>query len=197
MPINTDWFKDRLAARRMSQRGLARALDMDPGALSLTLRGKRTMRMTEAADIARLLGVPAEEVIENAGVSISTKGHQLQITGYVDGSGEVHRQMAEKLGLASHPGGELPPDVDVIACCTVNSDLDHMDGWLLFVEQTRPGVPAESVGRLSLCKIRNGITTLAKPTRSHQRGKWDLSGPSMTAQAVALEYAAPVLLIVT
>ena len=197
MPINTAWFQNRIADRRMSQRALARALGMDPGALSLTLRGKRTMKMTEAADIARLLGVPAEEVIENAGVSVSTKGQQLQITGYVDGSGEVHRQMSEKLGLASHPGGELPLDVDVIACRTGNSDLDHMDGWLLFVEKTHSGIPAEAVGRLSLCKLSNGITALAKPTRSHQRGKWDLSGPSMTAQAVALEYAAPVLLIVT
>lgn len=195
MPINTAWFKARIADKRLSQRGLARLLGIDHGALSLTLRGKREMKMHEAAEIARLLGVPAEDVIENAGVRIQSGGTMLPISGFVDGHGEVH--CAQGLGQVKHPGGELPADLTVHLCETGSSDMAHMDGWLLFASQAAAGVPAEAVGRISLCKIKAGITMLAKPTRALMRGRWDLAGPARDARAVDLEYAAPVLLIIT
>lgn len=197
MPIDTDWFKDRLADKRLSQRGLARAMGLDAAAVSLMLRGRREMKLTEAAEIARLLGIPAQDVLEHAGVRIGSDGKQLQITGYVDGHGEVHCQMAEPLGIVQHPGGDLPTDVSVIQCRTAGTDLDHMDGWLLFTAQTREGVPAESVDRISICKIKGGVAYLAKPSRSYVRGRWDLKAPAMDAKGVELEYAVPVLLIVT
>lgn len=195
MAINTQWFKDRIADKRLSQRGLARLLGIDHGALSLTLRGKREMKMVEAAEIARLLGVPAEDVMENAGVRIQSGGSVLQIGGFVDGHGEVH--CANDLGQVKHPGGDLPQAVDAVLCKTAGSSLDHMNGWLLFRAQAVAGVPADAVDRISLCKIKNGITYLAKPNRSLMRGRWDLTGPAMDAKAVELEYAAPVLLIST
>lgn len=32
MPVDTKWFRDRLADQRLSQRGLARQLGLDPAA---------------------------------------------------------------------------------------------------------------------------------------------------------------------
>lgn len=197
MAINTRWFQDTLADRQMSQRGLARAMGLDSGAISLMFRGKRAMRLTEAASIAALLGVPAEDVIANAGVRISSEGKAVAITGYVDGTGEVHNRAPEPLGTVDHPGGSLPLAVSAVQCRTAGTELDHMDGWLLFSPEAKRGVSAEAIDRLSLCQITNGVLYLAKPTRSYTRGRWDLFGPSMTAKDIELEYATPVLQIIT
>lgn len=71
MPENTqidnDWFKDQLAFKRMSQRKLASLMGLDPGAVSLMLRGKRKMSAKEVAEIARLLGVSVEAVHAHVG----------------------------------------------------------------------------------------------------------------------------------
>lgn len=61
--MDTNWFRDRLADRGLSQRALARIMGLDAAAVSLMLRGRRVMKLTEAAEIARLLGVPAEDVM--------------------------------------------------------------------------------------------------------------------------------------
>lgn len=65
--IDTGWFQGRLADKRLSQRQLAKRMGLDPAAVSLMLRGKRKMSAAEAADIAVLLGVSADEVLLHAG----------------------------------------------------------------------------------------------------------------------------------
>ena len=67
--IDTHWFKDRIADKRLSQRKLASLMGLDPGALSLALNGKRKMSAAEASDIARLLDVDVTEVLTHAGVN--------------------------------------------------------------------------------------------------------------------------------
>lgn len=195
MPINTAWFRDRIADRQMSQRALARAMGLDSSAVSLLLRGKREMKLTEAAEIARLIGVPVSDVLENAGVRMS--GASVQITGYVDGHGEGHCMLHEPIATIPHPGADLPGNINALQCRTAGTELDHMDGWLLFVPDAHHGIPPEAIGRLSMCKIKDGVTYLAKPTRSYARGRWDLTGPATKAQGVQIEYAMPVLLIAT
>ena len=198
MPINTAWFQNRIADRHMSQRALARALGMDPGALSLTLRGKRTMKMTEAADIARLLGVPAEEVIENAGVRVTSKNTMVPVTATIDGTSELHMDL--KTGITvPHPGGEVPEKCYAVICRTEGTDLAHMEGWVLFTGQmpNGGGIAPEAVGRLSFCRVRNGCIYAARLMHSHKRGRWSLHTPTGVMADVDIEWAKPVLLIVT
>lgn len=198
MPVKTQWFKDRLAERHLSQRGLARAMGLDSAAVSLMFRGRREMRISEAIEIAHLLGRPPDEVMEAAGVDIRSRGTSVTMCGYVDGTGEVHAFEPEDRKQVPHPGGELPPNARAVQCRTAGSLLDHMDGWLLFAaSDPKQGVPAEAVGRLSFCKFENGVMYLAKPSRGYNRGKWNLSGPAASAQDAALEWANPVLLIQT
>ena len=111
MPVNTKWFQDRLADQRMSQRGLARAMGLDPAAISLTLRGKREMKIAEAAAIARLLGVPADEVMEQAGVLVASKGKTISVCSFMDATAEVHA-VADEMTIP-HPGGDLPEAISV------------------------------------------------------------------------------------
>lgn len=191
--MDTKWFRDRLADRQMSQRGLARALGLDAAAVSLMLRGKREMRLNEAAEIARLLGVPADDVLQAAGVRLSSAGQSVPVVGFVDGAGEAHWQAD---GSVPHPGGQLPAAVHAVQCKTAGTPLDHMDGWLMFGASAAPaGVPSDAVGRLSFCRLRNGVILLATPRRARTRGRWDLSGPASDARGVDLEWASPVLMI--
>lgn len=65
--IDTRWFQNQLADKRLSQRQLAKRMDLDPAAVSLMLRGKRKMTANEAVEIANMLGVSADEVLMRAG----------------------------------------------------------------------------------------------------------------------------------
>ncbi len=196
MPIQTQWFKDRLAERRMSQRDLARHMGLDSAAISLMLRGKRNMKISEAAEIAQLLGRPAAEIMEAAGVQ--TGGTEVGVTSFVDGLAEVHACDDEPMMRVQHPGGDLPADVMVTQCRTAGSALDYMDGWLLFSSMApERGVSIDAVGRLSVCRLTNGVKYLAKPSRGYQKGRWNLSGPAADMNSVAVEWAVPVLTIIT
>lgn len=191
--MDTKWFRDRLADRQMSQRALARAMGLDAAAVSLMLRGKREMKLNEAAEIARLLGVGADDVLQAAGVRISSGGEQIPIIGWVDGVGEAHWHAD---GSVPHPGAGLPAAINAVVCRTAGSALAHMDGWVLFSQAAAPaGVMAEAVGRLSFCRLRGGVIYLAAPSRSRARGRWDLTGPATDAAAADLEWASPVLMI--
>jgi len=70
--VDTRWFQDRLADKRLSQRQLAARMNLDPAAVSLMLRGRRKMSAAEAAEIARYLGVEVDDVLHHAGVQIQT-----------------------------------------------------------------------------------------------------------------------------
>lgn len=193
--MDTKWFRDRLADRGMSQRALARHMGLDAAAVSLMLRGKREMKLTEAAEVARLLGVPAEDVIAAAGVRIASGGAEVPVVAWVDGQAEMHWEpTGEKV---PHPGGQLPPTISGVQCRTAGTPLAHMDGWMLFGCADAPkGVQADAIGRLSFCRLAGGVIYIAVPTRSYARGRWDLNGPAASAKAVELEWAVPVLMMI-
>lgn len=194
--MDTQWFRARLADRGLSQRALARQMGLDAGAVSLMLRGRREMKLTEAAEIARLLGAPAEDVIAAAGVRISSGGAEVPVVGWVDGLAEIHWQPTGD--TVPHPGGGLPATISAVQCRTAGSPMGHMDGWMLFACAEAPrGVQADAIGRMSLCKLRNGVIVLGAPHRSYSRSRWDIVGPAATATGADLEWAVPVMMILT
>ena len=194
MSVDTKWFRDRLADQRLSQRGLARQLGLDSAAVSLMLRGKREMKIAEAAAIARLIGVPADEVMRHAGVQISSKGEMVLVSAYMDASAEVHAESTDM--TVPHPGGDLPETLTAIQCRTAGTALDHMDGWVMFANLHMDGsVQADAVGRLSVLRLRDGVMHVAKLTRGSRRGVWNLVSPIGTIKDAEVEWAKPILLV--
>lgn len=157
------------------------------------------MRISEAVEIAQLLGRTADEVMTAAGAQLAqAKESKIPMCGYIDGTGEAHTFDEADWLYVPHPGCDLGPSIHAVHCRTAGTQMDFMDGWMLYVEYPPTNsVPAESVGRMSLCRIANGITYLAKPTRGYKRGNWHLSGPCASAQDVELQWAMPVLHIAT
>lgn len=198
MPVNTKLFRDRLAEREMSQRELARRMGLDSAAVSLMLRGRREMKIAEAATIARLLGVPAQEVMTNAGVNVSSRGQSTPVVGIMDGLGEVTWASAKKLGTAPRPTADLPADLRAIECHTEGSALDYMAGWVLFTTDPKDGVDPDCIERLCVVKLRTGgVSGVAQVRRGHKKGRWNLSGPLGNIKDADLEFASPILLITT
>jgi transcriptional regulator with XRE-family HTH domain len=194
MPIDTQYFKDRLADRRMSQRELARKLGIDHSAVSLMLRGKRRMTLTEAADIARLIGAPASEVIAHAGVRMDSDGAMVSIAGWMDGTGEVHS--LEAGDSVPIPSRELPCDTMAVQCRTSGGDLEHMDGWILFSAMPRGFDPA-AIGRTSLVRLRNGQMRIGFVKRSYKTARYSLALSASVLTDADLEWATPIIFIRT
>jgi transcriptional regulator with XRE-family HTH domain len=193
MPIQTQWFRDRIADKRMSQRALARAMGLDAAAVSLMLRGKREMKLTEAAEIARLLGVPAQEVIEHAGVRTSSHGKLISVSAILDEHQEVVSiPKSEAFDIPMPPG--IEGECMAIQCRTAGTCMAHADGWIFFVRQPK-GLSPDAVDRFSFVKVRGGLSTLAQVKRGYRPSRYSLHGP-MSASDVELEWAEPVLLII-
>lgn len=185
--IDTKWFQDRLADRKMSQRQLAKHLGLDSSAVSLTFRGKRLMKLTEAADIARLIGAPLDEVLAHAGVHEASKGRQIAVAGIHDDHGEVH-WINEKFSVPTPT--ELPETCIAIQART----SDFRDGWLLFLEQPST-VASDAIGRFSLVRLKNGVMTLGQVRRSYIPGRFSIDSPDVATKDVELEWAEPIILI--
>lgn len=192
----TNWFKDRLAEKKLSQRGLAKLLGVDAAAVSLMLRGLREMKIDEAKQIAVILGVSVEEVLAHVSMPITPRAQPVPIIGIVNGSSHV--EFGEDLGYVPRPAGSLPLNVAVIQIRSDSGPLAFMNRWLLFVPYPIPeGVAAECIDRLSIVCAPGGECNLALVKRGYAPGKWDLSGPAVTAKETDLRSAAPVLLITT
>jgi hypothetical protein len=193
----TRWFKDRLAEKKLSQRGLARLLGVDAAAVSLMLRGLREMKIDEAKQIAVILGVSVEEVLAHVSMPITPKSQPVPIIGFINGNSHV--EWGDDLGSVPRPTGTLPLNVAAIQCRTAGDNaLSYMDRWLLFVPYPIPdGVAAECIDRLSVVCSPGGECNLALVKRGYAPGRWNLRGPAVHADETELRSAAPVLLITT
>lgn len=123
--VDAKWFKEQLAARDISVRGLAREVDMDPSSMSLTLRGLRKMTNEDAARIAAVLSIPVTEVLRHAGVRVSEDVHSVRMTGIVDCDGFVRD--SDKTARISAPV-DVPSDGYVLQ---VRCPQSVSDGWLM------------------------------------------------------------------
>ena len=194
--INTAWFRDRIVARQTSQRKIAKAMGLDPAAISLMLRGKRGVDPREAEMLAVELGVPLSEVLENMGVDI-TAGAQntAPVKGWANASGAIHMGRAEGPRKVPVPVG-MP--ANTIALRVQNEGFT--DGWLVFYVEGTATVN-ECVGRLSVIQIQGkNEWYLRVLKRGYSKGTYTLidslgAGPSI--EDVRVASASPVLWLKT
>jgi transcriptional regulator with XRE-family HTH domain len=197
MHIDTQYFRNLLSDRRMSQRGLAKRLGLDPAAVSLMFRGKRRMQMHEAADVARLLGVPLDEVLAHAGIRSpltppDIEDHSVPLVYWMDGHGELH---ALDPGQTVHMRAVLPEDSIACQCRTAMSQLEHMDRWLLvFRAPTTTGVQPDAVGKFAVMRLRGGVMTAGHLRPGYSPGTYSVHGANQMIDA-QVEWATPVVMI--
>jgi transcriptional regulator with XRE-family HTH domain len=187
--IDTKWFTDRLADKRMSQRQLAKHLGLDSSAVSLTFRGKRDMKLTEAAQIAQILSIPIDDVLHHAGVLTSSRGSMISVAGFLEVTGEVRCVSGTEESFSiPMPAGLTGDDYIAIQARTAGSDLEYMDGWVFYGKQPAR-MNAEAVGRMSFVHLKNGMRLIAHVKRGYRPDRYHLSGPvtASDAEVVAMQ----------
>jgi len=172
--FNVTWFNQKLEEQRLSKRGLAKLMDLDPAAVSLMLRGLRKMSVTEAGEIASLLRVTVDEVLRHAGVNVSaaTGGASTPIIGWMNADKEVSFERPAGPGVCESPPGGFD---DVVAIRT-QAPGQPFDGWLIYY---RPidGISLEALGRLCVVKLQpDGPTYILPVSRGYEVGKYNLGG---------------------
>jgi len=195
MTIDTQWFVDRLAERRLSQRGMAKLMGLDSGALSLTLRGKRKMTLEEAAQIAVLLQRSTEEVLEAAGIPINT-ARQVPIIGVEQADGTVVLHPEGTHDMIEAPPS-LPSDAVAIQLRTAGTDRSMYDGWLLYLSE-RQHTPDKAIDTMALVAMKSDGLKIRHVKRGYKRGTYNITDPfGRTQQNVELAWASPILWIKT
>lgn len=168
-PIEQQWFKQRMQALKMSQRQLAARLNLDHAAVSLMLRGKRTMSMDEAKRLADLLLVPTTEIMRRAGIDVMDDVRKVPIAGYIGPGGVV-----TLLPNGTHDLVFAPPDVpNGSFALQVRSINDPRDGWLNFVSGTQ-GEPTNYLDKVCLVALKDGAMMHAVIKRGYKRELFNL-----------------------
>ena len=72
--FDRQWFEARLAERSLSQRVMAAAAGMSEAEIVLVFKDQRELSAEEVGIFADLLGVPAAEVADRAGISTPVPG---------------------------------------------------------------------------------------------------------------------------
>lgn len=189
--IDTQWFVDRLADRDLSQRGLAKLMNLDPAAVSLMFRGRRKMTMAEAAQLATILDVAPADMFERAGIA-TKHPKQVKLVGTVNGKGELI-----SFGKGAHsyvdPPGDVPPETVAFQCKTAGTELDRMDGMIYFVDHVKSN-PSHFLNVFCACALKAGPTVISQVRKGYLRGTYNLIrlGTNQTIENAQVAWASPI-----
>jgi transcriptional regulator with XRE-family HTH domain len=168
MSINTSWFRERLLAKNLSQRKLAKLLGLDPSAVSLSLRGMRELSSDEASRLAAILDVSVTEVLRQAGVRVNDDVRSVEVSFYLNDNSELVELTREErwteLAPSDLPLGGIAAQIRTVGGifdrCVVffgapNADLSNtLDS--LCAAQFRDGT--KRVGKLSRGYVPNSLS---------------------------------------
>lgn len=148
--VNTKWFQDQVQELGISQRTLARELDLDPAAVSLMFQGKRKMTLEEASTLARRFAKPLDEVLRAAGIQSGSA----KVVGWIDGELVVHKGAVSGVAAVTPPGG-LGSNLLAFVFRTRGSPLESLDGAVAFVKTGGSDLVA-ALGRFSVIEVAKG-----------------------------------------
>ena len=169
MTVNKIWFQDKLKTLGISQRRLAKRIDIDPAAVSYMLAGTRRMTMDEAKKIAEVMLVPVTEVMRQAGIEVLDDVKKVPIAGHINARGVV-----TLLPTGTHDHVIAPADVPVgsfrLQMRTVTS---VRDGWLYFVSGQRTE-PTSQLDKLCVIALNDGAIMLSVLKRGYKTDLFNL-----------------------
>lgn len=200
--IDKAWFMEQLQNQGKSVRGLARHMDLDPSAVSRMLSGERRMRMEEAAEIARFLSAPVNEVINHAGVAIDLDGRPTRIilTSVITETGAMERltdpralpqSLIERAQAAVHGVNETVIAAQIRA---TDGPLVLWDDAIVLFRPTET-VSHDAIDALAICRLHSGEQILAKIERARKTGEARVLDVANTRREVLLQTATPVLAV--
>lgn len=171
-------------------------MGLDPSAMSLMLRGKRRITLEEAAQMAVLLNVTTNDVLEQAGVAVLTGDPKIPVIGHMTGDSKVVMEAEGTHEMTKGPS-DLPPDAIAVQCRTANTPLELMDGWMLFMSDKHDN-PATAIDMMALVATKGNGMRIGTVKRGYRRGTYNLIMMGQEPiQNVELAWASPILWIRT
>jgi transcriptional regulator with XRE-family HTH domain len=162
--VDTDveYFLRKFRDLNLSQRGVARRLNMHFSTLHRTINGKRNVKAPEATALANLFGVPVEEIISHLGGGDMVKSGQAPIM-YVIRNGRLD-------ALTRRPFAKVrAPEEGLIAF----EDKDR--GEVYFGRLPESGVNPTALGRLAIVKLDDDTMVAGKITFHKPSGLYEIT----------------------
>ena len=175
--VNTRYFKQLLADKKLSQAEVARRMKIFPSEVSRGFTGKRMFTTHETAQLARILEVPHDEILQNLAVDVpklQAKGGTVAVTGEIAVRGQVLFKVPSE-GPKTVPAPPREAVVGLQALRYVGGGL--LQGAYLYY-RTTSGVAPEAIGRLCICTLVDGSVILATPRAGGSRETYTLRGVS-------------------
>lgn len=167
--INQEWFQDRLRQLKISQRQLAKRINIDPASVSYMLSGKRRMTMDEAKKIADIFLLPVTEVMRQAGIDVVDDVRKVPIVGYVGPECAV-----TLLPHGTHDLVVAPADVPNGSFVIQMRDVSNpKDGWLHFVSGVQQQA-CQCLDKFCVVALSDGQLLYAGIKRGYKQNLYNL-----------------------
>lgn len=167
--FNKDWFLDKLKAIKLSQRGLAKKMDLDPAAVSYMFNGKRDMSMDEAKSIAGIFGMPVTEVMRQAGIDVLDDIRRIPIHGYISNDYAV-----TLLPKGTHDMVDAPADMPSHSFALQYRDsAGPVDGWLTYISG-ETGTAIELMDDACMITFKDGRIVNGIIRRGYKQGLYNI-----------------------
>lgn len=175
--INARWFVARIESMGLSQRKFAEKVHLHHVLVHRLLHGNREFSLEEATAFSRVLGVPLDEIILQAGIRGFAEGagskDTLTITGWIDGELVVHWEAPRGTKIAPRPESSAK-GVQVIRFQTGGTKLDAFDGALAYFQHNAK-LNGECLGRQCVVSLKGGEEwLLCVVRRGYQGGTYNL-----------------------
>lgn len=189
--VNVLWFKKQLSEIGISQRQLAKKLELDPASITLFFQGKRKLKSSEAAFLANLFGVEVSEVLEQAGIVVSTPPNALKIPLV----GSVGEELVITWNTAKNPptvkiSGFDGVGLKALRFETAGTAFDGLDGALAVFKKNTGGIDSEALGRLAIVTLKDGRSLIRVLRRGYMAGRFNLATISGDSRETGVEIVA-------
>lgn len=172
--IDVDWFKTQLERKKLTVRGLAKLMDLNPSTVSLMLRGIRAIHNEDAIKLADAFSVTATEIFKRAGAPIQDEARSLPVTMYVD---EHDRVLPISIEAADE--FRAPYDTPTNAYAVQVRTGRKYDGWMLVVSGNKLK-PDECVGSLVVYCTHKGEIDIGMLRRGYIKNTYNVMNDMST-----------------
>lgn len=153
--INKLWFVNQLKNQGKTGYQMAKALKLDPSAVSHMLNGDRKMELREAAIIAKFIGQSVTTVMEQAGIPLSRispkETGMMRVFGTVNAKGDVSMEAPHEAPYVTAPAN-IPNHGIALRYMTEGTAFEYANGWVIYYEPLTD-IPLDAIGLLCVVKV--------------------------------------------
>lgn len=176
--IDTEWFKQRLIDRKLTMRGIAKLMDLDPSSVSLMFRGIRGINNENAVKLAELFDVTPNEVFKRAGAPIVDEARTLPVAYFIDSTCQIREIPKEAQDKFTAPY-DAPTNSSVVQDRTGGTH----DGWSMIIDGTKRE-PSTVIGSLSVYCREDGMLRIGLVKRGYLAGTYNVQESLLNQDAV-------------